>query len=94
MPLNSLPSRQRIAGLASFRRKLNGPFILSLEAGAVCDWESPLEIEDSEWAWGAGFSAGFDTPMGLASVSWGWSSEFHGRWTVSVGSASTYGPGR
>ena len=94
MPYYSLPSRQRIAGLARFRRKLNGPFFLSVEAGAVCDWESPLEIEDSEWTWGAGLAAGLDTPMGPASVSWGWSSEFHSRWTVSVGSSLTYGPGR
>ncbi len=94
MPYYSLPSRQRIAGLARFRRKLNGPFFLSVEAGAVCDWESPLEIEDSGWTWGAGLAAGLDTPMGPASVSWGWSSAFHSRWTVSVGSASTYGPGR
>ncbi len=94
MPYYSLPSRQRIAGLAGFRRELNGPFFLSIEAGSVCDWESPLEIEDSEWTWGAGLAAGLDTPMGPASVSWGWSSEFHSRWTVSVGSSSTYGPGR
>ncbi len=94
MPYYSLPSRQRIAGLARFRRRLNGPFVLSVETGAVCDWESPFEIKDSEWIWGAGLSAGLDTPIGPASVSWGWSSEFHSRWTVSVGSSSTYGPGR
>ena len=94
MPYYSLPSRQRIAGLARFQRDLNGPFFLSVEAGAVCDWESPLEIDDSEWTWGAGLAAGLDTPMGPASVSWGWSSAFHSRWTVSVGSSSTYGPGR
>ncbi|NOQ22188.1 MAG: hypothetical protein GQ565_06020 [Candidatus Aegiribacteria sp.] len=94
MPYYSFPSRQRIAGLAGFRRKLNGPFFLSIEAGAVCDWESPFEIEDSEWTWGAGLAAGLDTPMGPASVSWGWSSEFHSRWAVSLGSSSTYGPGR
>ncbi len=94
MPYYSLPSRQRIAGLAGFRRSLNGPFFLSIEAGAICDWESLLEIEESEWTWGAGLAAGLDTPMGPASVGWGWSSEFHSRWTVSVGSLSTYGPGR
>jgi len=94
MPYYSLPARQRIAGLARFRRRLNGPFFLSVEAGTVCDWESPLEIEDIEWTWGTGLSAGLDTPMGPASVSWGWSSDFHSRWTVSVGSSSTYGPGR
>lgn len=94
MPYNSLPSRQRIAGLATFQRKLNGPFFLSMEAGTVYDWESPLEIDNSEWTYGAGLSAGLDTPMGLASVRWGWSSEFHDRWIVSVGSSSTYGPGR
>ncbi|MCK4806166.1 MAG: patatin-like phospholipase family protein [Candidatus Aegiribacteria sp.] len=94
MPYYSLPARQRIAGLARFRRRLNGPFFLSIETGAVCDWESPFEIEDNEWTWGAGLAAGLDTPMGPASVSWGWSSEFHSRWTVSVGSSSTYGPGR
>ncbi|MCD4702228.1 MAG: patatin-like phospholipase family protein [Candidatus Aegiribacteria sp.] len=94
MPYYSLPSRQRIAGLARFRRRLNGPFFLSIEAGVVCDWESPLEIEDSEWTWGSGLAVGLDTPMGPASVSWGWSSKFNSRWTVSVGSLSTYGPGR
>lgn len=94
MPYHSLPSRQRIAGLARFSRDLNGPFFLSIGAGAVCDWESPLEIDDSEWTWGAGLAAGLDTPMGPATVSWGWSSAFHSRWTVSVGSSSTYGPGR
>jgi NTE family protein len=94
MPYHSLPSRQRIAGLVRFRRKLNGPFFLSIESGAVFDWESPFELEDGDWVWGAGLSAGLDTPMGPASISWGWSSEFHSRWTVSVGSSSTYGPGR
>ncbi len=94
MPYYSLPSRQRIAGLARFRRSLNGPFFLSIAAGAVCDWESIPEVDESEWIWGAGLSAGLDTPMGPASISWGWSSEFHSRWTVSVGSSSTYGPGR
>jgi len=94
MPYHSLPSRQRIAGLARFQRDLNGPFFLSIGAGAVCDWESPLEIEESEWTWGAGLAAGLDTPMGPATVTWGWSSAFHSRWTVSVGSSSTYGPGR
>ncbi|RKZ07177.1 hypothetical protein DRQ25_12190, partial [Candidatus Fermentibacteria bacterium] len=84
----------RIAGLARFQRDLNGPFFLSIGAGAVCDWESPLEIEESEWTWGAGLAAGLDTPMGPATVTWGWSSAFHSRWTVSVGSSSTYGPGR
>ena len=94
MPYYSLPSRERIAGLAQFRRELNGPFFLSIEAGAVCDWELPFEIKDSEWTWGTGLSAGLDTPMGPASVSWGWSSAFHSRWAVVVGSSSTYGPGR
>ncbi|MEN8208204.1 MAG: patatin-like phospholipase family protein [Candidatus Fermentibacteria bacterium] len=94
MPYYSLPSRQRIAGLVQFQRELNGPFFLSLEAGAVCDWDSLFEIEESEWTLGAGLAAGLDTPMGPASVSWGWSSAFHSRWMVSVGSSSTYGPGR
>ena len=94
MPYYSLPSRQRIAGLARFQRDLNGPFFLSVGAGVVCDWESPLEIEESEWTWGAGLVAGLETPMGPATVTWGWSSAFHSRWTVSVGSSSTYGPGR
>jgi hypothetical protein len=94
MPLYSLPTRQRAAGYAGFRRMLNGPFFLSLEAAASYDWDVPLEVEEGTWAWGAGISVGLDTPMGPASVSWGWSEDFHGRWTVSVGSDQTYGPGR
>ena len=94
MPCNSLPARQRLAFLAGFRRQLNGPFFLLIRAGVVCDWESPLEIEENEWTYGSGLSAGLDTPMGPASVSWGWSSAFHNVWTVSVGSSLTYGPGR
>ena len=94
MPCKSLPARQRLAFLAGFRRQLNGPFFLQIQAGAVCDWESPLEINKSEWTYGTGLSAGLDTPMGPASISWGWSSAFHNIWTVSVGSSLTYGPGR
>ncbi|MBN2608899.1 MAG: patatin-like phospholipase family protein [Candidatus Fermentibacteraceae bacterium] len=94
MPLYSLPARQRAAGYACFRRRLNGPFFLSLETGASCDWDTPLEVDESVWTWGAGLSVGLDTPMGPASVSWGWSDRYHGRWTVSVGSELTYGPGR
>jgi hypothetical protein len=94
MPLYSLPSRQRTAGYACFRRRLNGPFFLSVETGASYDWNTPLDVDQGAWTWGAGLSVGLDTPMGPASVSWGWSDEFHGRWTVSVGSELTYGPGR
>lgn len=94
MPLYSIPSRQRAACLASWRRDLNGPFFLCLDTGASFDWVSPSEIEDGEWTWGAGVAAGLDTPMGPAAISWGWSDRFHGRWTVSVGSGMTYGPGR
>ena len=94
MPLYSMPSRQMAAGTAEFRRDLNGPFFISLEAGGLCGWESPLELENTSWAYGAGISAGLDTPMGPASLSWGWSDEWGSRWTVSVGSEQTYGPGR
>jgi len=94
MPWNSLPARQRIAGSARFRRELNGPFFLSLEAGAAWDWQTPIDIADGDLTWGAGLSAGMSTPMGPASLSWGWSDEWHGRWTVSVGSPLTFGPGR
>ena len=94
MPWNSLPARQRLAGTACFRRDLNGPFFLSVETGAVWDWESPLEIEDGESTWGAGLSVGMRTPMGPAVIRCGWSTEWHERWTVSIGSPLTYGPGR
>ena len=94
LPWHSLPTRQRLAGLARFKRDLNGPFFLSLEAGATLDWETPAEIDQSELAWGAGLSAGINTPMGPATLSWGWSDEWHDRWTVSIGSPMTYGPGR
>jgi len=94
MPWNSLPSRERLAGLVRFRRDLNGPFFLSLEAGAAWDWDTPPEIDDGELTWGAGLSAGMSTPMGPATLSWGWSDEWHGRWTVSIGSPLTFGPGR
>jgi predicted acylesterase/phospholipase RssA len=94
MPLYSLPARQRAAGYACFRRRLNGPFFLSLETGASYDWDTPLEVDEGVWTGGAGLSVGLDTPMGPASVSWGWSDRYHGRWTVSVGSELTYGPGR
>ena len=94
MPWNSLPARQRIAGILKFRRELNGPFFLSLETGGAWDWETPLEPGEGEETWGAGLSAGMSTPMGPATVSWGWSSEWHSRWTVSVGSPLTFGPGR
>jgi predicted acylesterase/phospholipase RssA len=94
MPLYSLPARQRLAAYLEYRRKMNGPFFFSLESGATRDWTSPLELEQGEWSWGAGLSLGMDTPMGPATISWGWSDRFHGRWRVSVGSGSTYGPGR
>lgn len=94
LPWYSLPTRQRIAGLARFKRDLNGPFFLSLEAGATLDWDTPAEIDQGELAWGAGLSAGISTPMGPATLSWGWSDEWHDRWTVSIGSPMTYGPGR
>ena len=94
MPWNSLPARQRMAGVLSFRRELNGPFFLSVQAGGVWDWETPLEPGDGEETWGVGLSAGMRTPMGPATLSWGWSSEWHSRWTVSVGSPLTFGPGR
>lgn len=94
MPLYSIPARQRLAGYARFRRELNGPFFLSMETGASCDWDSPLELDAPRWTWGAGISAGLETPMGPASLSWGWSDRCKGRWVVSVGSELTYGPGR
>ncbi|MBD3278176.1 MAG: hypothetical protein GF388_07750, partial [Candidatus Aegiribacteria sp.] len=94
IPCNSLASRQRMAGLLRFRRKLNGPFFLSVEAGGLCDWESVPELSDAELSGGAGVSIGLETAMGPASVSWGYSSIFKSRWSVSVGSAMTYGPGR
>lgn len=94
MPLYSMPARQRLAGYARFRRELNGPFFLSMETGASCDWDSPLELDAARWTLGAGISAGLETPMGPASLSWGWSDRFKGRWMVSVGSELTYGPGR
>lgn len=94
LPLYSLPSRQRVALLGRFRRQLNGPFFLCLEAGTTFDWESPPELDEGEWTYGAGLSAGLATPVGPAAIGWGWSDRFQGRWTVSLGSGPTYGPGR
>ncbi|OPL19824.1 MAG: hypothetical protein AVO35_02295 [Candidatus Aegiribacteria sp. MLS_C] len=94
VPLYALPTRQRVALLGRFRRQLNGPFFLCLEAGSTFDWESPPDLDEGEWTFGAGLSAGLATPVGPAAIGWGWSDRFQGRWTVSLGSGPTYGPGR
>jgi NTE family protein len=92
-PWNSLPARQRAAGGLRWRRDLNGPFFLELEAAGCWDWEA-LELPgEGEETYGAAIAGGVSTPVGPAKISWGISSRSD-RWTVSIGAPVTYGPGR